>query len=307
MYEFLFPAQEPVFQRRLSFQKKLESLSAGRLKKTQTKEKSYFKEFFSHSQKPNFTSYQQCFLQAKGLIKQKKLEKIVPVFPEVFYKPLSVLKFLQKLFKKTSFLEGYLYGFWNQDSGMLGFTPELLFYLQADSFWTMALAGTAPQNSLSLLKDPKQVKEHDFVVKGLKKSLKGFINWKSVERREMLFPPLKHLRTDLKGVFNRTDVPFESLCQLLHPSPAVGGFPKKTAQEWLEWHSSQKNRLFYAAPFGLLKSQKEAFCLIALRNLQWNQKESFIFSGAGWIAESSLQEEWRELGLKREQVKSFFK
>lgn len=305
MYEFLFPVKEPVFPQ--SFRLLRESLSADLLKKTQRKEEGYFKEFFSHSQKPNFISYQQCFLQAKGLIEQKKLEKIVPVFPEVLYNLPSVLKFLQRLFKNTFFLEGYLYGFWNQESGMLGFTPELLFHFQASSFWTMALASTALQNSPSLLKDPKQVKEHDFVVKGLKESLKSFINWKSAERREILFPPLKHLRTDLKGGFNGIDLPFESLCQLLHPSPAVGGFPKKTAQEWLEWHSSQKNRLFYAAPFGLLKSQKEAFCLIALRNLQWNQKESFIFSGAGWIAESSLQEEWRELCLKREQVKSFFK
>jgi len=305
MYEFLFPAKELAFSQ--FFSQKRESLSARWLEKTQRKEESYFKEFFSRSQKPNFISYQQCFLQAKGLIKQKKLEKIVPVFPEVFYKNPSVLKFLQRLFKNTSFLEGYLYGFWNQDLGMLGFTPELLFYLQEDSFWTMALAGTAPQNSLSLLKDPKQVKEHDFVVKGLKKSLKEFINWKNTERREMLFPPLKHLRTDLKGVFKGADSSFENLCQLLHPSPAVGGSPKKAAQEWLERDSSQKNRLFYAAPFGLLKSKKEAFCLIALRNLQWNQKESFIFSGAGWVAESSLQEEWRELSLKREQVKRFFK
>ena len=301
----------------------------------------FFEDFFSQSQKPNFISYQQCFIQVKRLIKQKKLEKIVPVFPEVFLKKASPLKFLQRLFQNTFFLEGYLYGLWDKHSGVLGFTPELLFQLQKDSFTTMALAGTALQNSSSLLKDQKQIKEHEFVVKGLKESLKNHIHWKSEKKSEMVFPPLKHLRTDLKGSlvpshFKLSNISkrgkqthkgrsrlswsnpaqnngnqqntnfFESFCRLLHPSSAVGGYPKKSAQDWLKQEPSQKNRKFYSAPFGFYESCEEFFCLVALRNLQWNQKKSFLFSGAGWIAESSLQEEWRELSLKREQVKSFF-
>ena len=264
-----------------------------------------FKDFFSHSSQPNFTSYQECFVQAKQEIHKNKFQKVVPVFAEEFFKKPSLLKFLQNLFQNTCFLQGFLYGCWDKQSGVLGFTPEFLFDLDQNHFSSMALAGTDLQNSASLLKDNKQVKEHYFVVKGLKEDLSDLAVWRSQKTSEMIFPPLKHLRTDLEGSLT-TLFDFERTVRVLHPTSAVGGYPKKAAWTWLKEHRSQKQRSFFSAPFGFFENHKKAFCLTALRNLQWNQEKSHIFSGAGWIAESCLQKEWHELSLKRKQVKSFF-
>ncbi|MBC6415745.1 MAG: chorismate-binding protein [Bdellovibrionales bacterium] len=277
-------------------------------KKTENKmfQKDLIKNFFSHSQKPNFISYQQCFIQAKKALCENKFQKIVPTFSEVFLKKIPLLDFLQRLFLKTRFLKGFLYGFWDKQSGFLGFTPEFLFHLNQKSFSTMALAGTDLKNSPSLLKDKKQLKEHNFVVKDLKEKLSDFVFLKTPQKTsEIVFPPLKHLKTDLKGILKKS-LDFEKICKILHPTSAVGGYPKKRALDWLKQHKSQKARGFFSIPFGFFESSQKAFCLVALRNLQWNQKEISIFSGSGWIVESCLQKEWHELNLKRKQVKFFF-
>ena len=262
---------------------------------------------FENSHPPSFSLYQECFVQAQRAIHQGLFQKAVPAFRETFFKTAPILDLLGNLFKNTlPFKEGFLYGCWNKRSGFLGFTPEFLFSIYGTRFSTMALAGTARQNSPSLFKDSKELKEHEFVLKSLEEKLDSLVHWEEKKRSEMLFPPLKHLRTDLRGQwFSRFD--FEKVCQVLHPTPAVGGYPEKPAWLWLKKQRSQKNRSYFSAPFAFYESETSSFCLVALRALEWNHQKSWIFSGGGWIKESCLQKEWHELYLKRQQIKSFFK
>ena len=262
---------------------------------------------FEKSQSPSFNLYQECFIQAQQAIRQTLFQKVVPAFYETFFKTAPVLDLLELLFTNTSHLKsGFLYGYWNKQGGFLGFTPEFLFSINGNHFSTMALAGTAEQNSSSLFKDNKELKEHEFVVQCLEEKLKSFVCWKDKQKTEQFFSSLKHLRTDLKGQW-LSDFNFEKICQMLHPSPAVGGYPQKPAWLWLKNQRSQKERTYFSAPFAFFENKTRSFCLVALRGLEWNQKASRIFSGGGWIKESCLQKEWRELYLKRQQVKSFFK
>ena len=262
---------------------------------------------FKNSQKLSFILYQECFAQAQQAIRQGLFQKAVPAFCETFFKTAPVLNLLKNLFKNTfHFKEGFLYGYWNKQSGFLGFTPEFLFSIYGSCFSTMALAGTAGQNSLSLFKDNKELKEHEFVVKSLEEKLDSLVHWTEKKKSEMLFPPLKHLRTDLTGQW-LSRFNFEKLCQTLHPTSAVGGYPQKSAWLWLKKQKSQKARTYFASPFAFYESETRSFCLVALRALEWDHQESRIFSGGGWIKESCLQKEWHELYLKRQQVKSFFK
>ena len=261
---------------------------------------------FEKSQKPSFSVYQECFTQVKQAIRQNVFQKAVPVFYETFFKTAPVLDLLQLLFTNTFHLNsGFLYGFWTKNEGFLGFTPEFLFSINGNHFTTMALAGTATEHSSSLFKDDKELKEHEFVLKCLEEKLKPFVRWEEKQKKEMLFPPLKHLRTDLKGQW-LSSFNFEKTCQILHPSPAVGGYPQQPAWNWLKNQRSQKKRNYFSAPFAFFENQKSSFCLVALRAIEWNERESRIFSGAGLIKESKLQKEWQELYLKRQQVKSFF-
>ena len=262
---------------------------------------------FEKSQKPSFPLYQECFIQAQQAIHQGLFQKVAPAFCETFFGEISILNLLRNLFKNIFHLKhGFLYGFWNKQSGLLGFTPEFLFSINENHFSTMALAGTAEKNDPSLFTNLKELKEHEFVVKGLENRLANLVQWKQKKQSEMLFLPLKHLRTDLSGQW-LSNFDFEKVCQTLHPTPAVGGYPKEESWRWLKKQRSQKNRSDFSAPFAFFESNKCSFCLVALRALEWNHKESRIFSGGGWIKESDLQKEWLELYLKRQQVKRFFK
>ena len=262
---------------------------------------------FEKSQSVSFNLYQDCFIKAQFAIKQKQFQKVVPAFCEIFLNTAPILNLLENLFKNTFNLkQGFLYGYWNREKGILGFTPEFLFSIDQKKFSTMALAGTTKQNSSSLLKSSKEVKEHEFVVKNLKENLDSLVSWEKKKRSEMIFPPLKHIKTELKGEWI-TPFDFQTICQLLHPTPAVGGYPQKSAWFWLKKQRSQKDRTYFSAPFAFYENKSKAFCLVALRSLEWNRKRSFIFSGGGWIKESQLQKEWHELYLKRQQVKNFFK
>ena len=261
--------------------------------------------FFENSEKPSFIQYQEVFFQAQQAIQRGLFQKVVPAFSENLDLKPDILFFLKNLFQKTYQMpHGFLYGVWNKKSGILGFTPEILFSLEGNKFSTMALAGTGLYSGPSLLKDQKELKEHDFVIKSLKESLKAVVHWDKEVTREIPFPPLKHLHTELTGYLTQK-INFESFCKKLHPTAALGGYPKKQAFEWLKNQISQTSRNFFGAPFGFFHSDKEAFCLVALRGLEWNEKRSMIFSGGGLLKESLLQKEWRELFLKREQVKTF--
>ncbi|MCM2323032.1 MAG: chorismate-binding protein, partial [Oligoflexia bacterium] len=108
-------------------------------------------------------------------------------------------------------------------------------------------------------------------------------------------------------------VPFERLARALHPTAALGAFPRPAGWEWLQSRPGARNRKRFGAPFGLLWSpgtpgtagqcELEATCVVAIRNIQWEGERVVLGSGCGLIAESVLEREWDELSLKRESVK----
>ena len=292
LVDFLFEEEKPNFAKKNNFGGLYDSVNVTR--------------FFQDAIKPSFVLYQQVFYQARQFMQRGLFQKIVPVFSESFSLKPPRLRLIQNLFKKTHQMShGFLYGAWDKKRGILGFTPEILFSIKGNQLSTMALAGTGTHLGPSLLKDPKELKEHHFVVRSLQEALKDFVKWEQKITSELLFPPLKHLHTELKGHLIQPSS-FETICKSLHPTAALGGYPKKPALTWLQSQPSQQRRHFFGAPFGFFDSNKKSFCLVALRALEWNEEKSFIFSGGGLIRESLLQKEWRELDLKRQQVKKFF-
>lgn len=272
---------------------------------TQNKIPNHF--HFSSFSSPSFTEFSSVFFQLKQKIKKGELEKAVPVFFEKT-KTLPQVSFLLKNFyKNKGFLRrhSFLYGFWNPSSGFLGLTPEILFSCKKQRLQVMALAGSAPHPGPSLSADFKEVKEHGLVVKSLRESLKEVFIEENDSIGEKIFGNLKHLCFLMEGRLQET-FDFERLCRRLHPSPALGGYPKDKALDWLQQEPHQKQRKVFASPFGFFDGKDEGFCILAIRCIQWDTSGTFIHSGVGIIEESILQKEWRELLLKRETVKKLF-
>ncbi|MBA3722382.1 MAG: chorismate-binding protein [Parachlamydiaceae bacterium] len=199
----------------------------------------------------------------------------------------------------------YLYGFWNEHSGMMGVTPELLFEYNENSknsiLQTVALAGTCAnkgQDIKAFQRDPKQLREHVFAVDGIKQSLMRFGKIKQEKMQVLELQTLSHLMTPIQVELD-DKVDFTTIIHALHPTPALGAYPRIEGWEWLKEYNSQIDRGRYGAPAGILyPGQSKARCLVAIRNVQWELNEIRIGVGCGVIQESQCDQEWSEICLK---------
>lgn len=199
----------------------------------------------------------------------------------------------------------HVYGFWQDGEGVLGATPEVLFDFDFGILKTMALAGTCPKSEStereSLLKDPKEMQEHGFVVDDLKARLGKWGSVKTDGPKILELPMLFHLKTDFVVKCHSTPN-FKKMIGELHPTPALGVAPRAAGYKWMAEYPGQEGRRGFGGPFAFI-DQNKAVCLVGIRNLQWNSEEAMIGSGCGIVAASELDREWRELFQKRLSVK----
>lgn len=201
----------------------------------------------------------------------------------------------------------YSYGWSRGERGFCGGTPELLFELDGCQLKTMALAGTAKSDERDVFAvDAKEIREHEFVAQTLVAKLSDIGEVIRAKRTIMDLGQLVHFHTSIEvELFASRDV--DDLIRRLHPTPALGPLPRtaETLQMLVEWRSRLNCPSRFGSPFGLLK---DGFfrSVVAIRGLHWQGAELAIPSGCGVIEASRLVNEWRELRLKREAVKSVF-
>ncbi len=262
--------------------------------------------FTKDFQEPELKDFEKSLNVIQEKIKGGEIQKAVPV---VFAKLKHVVSAPEKAQLLLNLIVApetlYPYGCWQGEQGCLGATPEILFSVQGSELKTMALAGTCPKTEatsrLSLLQDEKEMYEHQLVVDDLQVRLSqvGRVSRGSVHILEL--PSLFHLKTDIRVVLDKT-YSLEDFSKLLHPTPALGVSPRSYGYVWMQNLPDQVGRDYYGAPFGL-SLEKEAVCLVGIRNIQWNQGSVTLGSGCGIVAASELQREWRELFQKRLSVK----
>ena len=250
--------------------------------------------------------FAQRFLEVQKRIASGAIEKAVPL---IFFEGEGDFneEFVQQRFKALT-LETLAspYGFWKEGQGMVGATPERLFHIKQDQrkLETMALAGTGT-HSEDLLQNRKERIEHQLVIDDLRRRLEPYGRVDVGETYEWKLRHLKHLRTDIDLWFQR-DFSFEKWVAILHPTPALGVYPRESGWEWLRDlnYSEQElpfNRL--GAPFGILLPNGDRTCLVSIRQIQWRSHQARIGVGCGIVAESQYEKEWSELQLKQNSIR----
>lgn len=200
-----------------------------------------------------------------------------------------------------------LYGFWNESEGMLGATPERLFTQRSKGLdWiveTCAVAGTVTEKQKGNWEtDEKLREEHEIVVRGIIESLSA-MGKVAIGRTALIpFSSLAHLSTALELTL-RASIPFESLVKALHPTAALGAYPRERGRAWLLKMQNACDRRRYGAPAGLKGEQMEGHCLVAIRNVQWQDGRAMLGAGCGFVAESDAHQEWQELQMKLKAMK----
>lgn len=260
---------------------------------------------------PHRGFFESTFAHLKNHFEAKELDKAVPFVFEYANARFDVDQLNCSLINILKYVHSnkvYLYGFWDEERGILGATPELLFRFtkrEKHHLETMACASTRPSQSNIelLLSDPKELHEHSVVVQGITESLTPFgkVNVGKIKLLEL--PRLAHLLTPI-SVELYENPNFNAIVRALHPTPALGAFPKEKGNRWLEEMQMQIDRGRYGAPVGYWFQQRgDASCYVAIRNAQWNPNGISIGAGCGVVAESLLENEWEEINLKIQAIK----
>ncbi|HBQ61496.1 MAG TPA: isochorismate synthase, partial [Balneolaceae bacterium] len=83
----------------------------------------------------------------------------------------------------------------------------------------------------------------------------------------------------------------------LHPTPAVGGYPREAAMPYIN-KLEHFDRGWYAGPIGWINAYGEGEFVVAIRSGLINNNEVRFFAGCGIVEDSNPKKEWDETNLK---------
>lgn len=244
-------------------------------------------------------AFARTFRTVQDAIAGGELHKAVPAVFEHSDGPLGTSERGQALRALANLPAGLMpYGCWDDEGGVLGASPELLFEDDGSEIHTMAVAGTARAGAApdELMDDPKERAEHRLVLDDLDAQLAALGPVTRGATRLWRIGILSHLRTDLRVSPSRHPA-FAELVAQLHPTPAVGIAPRGD-WERMTRRTDSEPRGFFAAPFGLMLPGGLSRCLVAIRNVQWDRNTARCGAGCGLVPGSRLPRETAELRLK---------
>ena len=212
---------------------------------------------------------------------------------------------LQRL--RTSYSGAYIFAIQRGTRYFVGATPERLVFAQDGQVRTMALAGSAPrgaseqedqQAGMELLNSEKNRREHAIVVHMVRSALERLSSQvQAAETPHLLkLPNIQHLETPIIGELLPGHSILEAL-QDLHPTPAVGGFPREAALAEIR-DNEQLDRGWYASPIGWIDKDGHGEFAVALRSGLIDGNKATLFAGCGIVAASEPESEYKESRLK---------
>lgn len=246
------------------------------------------------------------FESACSNVKGEEIQKIVPYAQKRAFLEMTPSRLLGRLRSALEYLHTHpktaLYGCWNEGKGVLGVTPEILFRMELGKpIETMACAGTLKEGE-NWQNNHKLLKEHQLVIEGIKADLSE-LGTLQVGRTDLrTFSSLAHLVTPLQ-FYPKGALSLSPLIEKLHPTPALGGFPKEQSLQQLRLYAEKFPREGFGAPFGILQEDGRCVFYVAIRNMEWTFQEIILRAGCGITAESVLEDEKKEAENKFSAIK----
>jgi len=187
----------------------------------------------------------------------------------------------------------------------IGCSPERLFKRKGRALITEALAGTSLRSDSQeeesrlarlLLTDDKIRRENALVVDDIVQRLAPLCDDIGIAPASILkLLHVQHLKHRINGYLNDSASDADLLASL-HPTPAVGGTPRKRALAFICRHEPY-DRGWYAGACGYLSEQRSEFC-VAIRSALIDHRAIQLFAGAGIVNGSDAEQEWQELNTK---------
>lgn len=241
-------------------------------------------------------------------INSSQTQKIVASRKETFYPDtIDVAALYQKMFHK--YPNAFRYCFFHPQIGLwLGATPEKLLSISHHQLQTMGYAGTQRfEGTTDVVWHEKEKEEQQFVTDFILENLKNESNTIQVSSPyTSQAGTLLHLRTDIKAELKH-GFSIQKIIQKLHPTPAVCGFPKLQAKEYILANEGY-NRSFYSGYLGELNfnENNDSELYVNLRCMEIQDKEVQLYIGCGITKDSNPEKEFIETVNKSITMKSLF-
>src|SRR5690554_402355 len=216
---------------------------------------------------------------------------------------------------KKEYPDCFIFAFHRGNSTFFGATPESLAEIYDKKIIVDAIAGSAKRGATNeedilfeneLLKSSKNIAEHSYVVEHIKETLRNFSAEISFDEN----PSVKKLKNiqllspKISAVM-KTDVSVMNLLKELHPTPAVCGYPKEAALNFIKKTEMQKRGL-YSGITGWFNLNGEGEFAVALRSAVAKGNKLSAYAGCGIVEDSVPDTEFEETEMKLKPILSLF-
>ena len=257
---------------------------------------------------PSRDAWESSVATAVAMIRQGTLDKVVlareeRLLADTPFSPTSALARLRRVDSSAT-----LFATQSGNSWFIGATPERLVRLQNGRVEVTCLAGSigvgnseGEQNRLAaqLLASEKDHEEHEIVVQSTVNALAEVcenVVRLSETPRVITARAVQHLETPLTAVMPEAGNVLD-LVERLHPTPAVGGYPRDQALSMIR-ELEEIDRGWYAGPFGWMDLDGSGEFAVALRSAMLAGTTASLFAGCGIVAASVPADEYEETCLK---------
>ncbi|MBO3117601.1 chorismate-binding protein [Winogradskyella sp. DF17] len=240
------------------------------------------------------------------------------------FEPIEIFKRLFNTYKNAM-----VYCWYHPKVGLwLGATPELLFKVEGQQLTAISLAGTQPyEPDKKPTWTPKELDEQQIVTDFLAQQIAPFTSSTKISEVESIRAGnLWHLKTRLISTIS-SNSNLTSIVEALHPTPAVCGFPKDRAKEFI-LNNEGYDRAYYTGFLGELNLKKSVSrnpnrrnvennaygaiktfsnFYVNLRCMQIKDDSAFIYVGGGITKESNPAKEYEETQNKAETISTILR
>ena len=217
------------------------------------------------------------------------------------------LSFYRKLRSKNP--SPYLYYLDIDDFAIIGSSPEVMVRLTDDLILLRPIAGTRKRGENSkkdlelereMINDPKEVAEHIMLVDLGRNDVGRVSNGGSVRVEELMrverYSHVMHMVSDVYGILDEKYDMFD-LFKATFPAGTVTGAPKIKAMELIAEYEGIK-RGFYAGSVGYFGFDGNMDSAITIRTALIKNNEIIFQAGAGIVADSKPELEYKEVNNK---------
>lgn len=192
--------------------------------------------------------------------------------------------------------------------GFLGASPELLVGRAGDVVRAQPMAGTAPRGgdpaadarlAAGLVASSTYRREHQLTIDMVHDTLLPWCSYLDYEAEPSVVgvANVQHLATLVEGRLSQPAPPVLDLVAALHPTPAVAGWPRDLALDWIATHE-ELDRGRYAGAVGWVDAAGNGTWAVSIRCGQLRGREARLWAGNGIVADSDPATELAETQAK---------